>query len=289
MPPRTRPGFAAFPAQNCKQCTNVYCSLGIRRAVLFGGQHSYASTVTEARPRKDAPQPPDGPDRAGVLDLLGLLAYGELTASQQLARDAAMAPQQADVDAMNEMAMAEQRHFEMLRERLVEHGVDPTDASAPFVGAIDEFHRRTAPHDWLEGLVKAYIGDGIANDFYREIGVRIRDGAIDLAAGDEEEETQRDGELVVSVCEDLGHSDFAIERVKRAIEEDPKVSGRLALWGRWLVGEALCQAEQVALERDSLTALLVGVEDPDFDEVNQVLSRLTQGHARRMSTLGLAS
>ncbi len=226
-----------------------------------------------------------------VIDLLGLLAYGELTASQQLLRDAAMAPEPSDTEAMTGMALAEQRHYDQLRERITEHGVDPVVASAPFVAAIDEFHRRTAPHDWLEGLVKAYIGDGIANDFYREIGMRLRDGITNGGEMPESEDegAQRDGVLVVAVCEDLGHSDFAVERVKRAIEEDPKVAGRLALWGRWLVGEALSQAEQVALERDSLTALLVGVEDPDFDEVNQVLSRLTQGHARRMSALGLAS
>ena len=36
---------------------------------------------------------------------------------------------------------------------------------APF----DAFHARTAPADWLEGLVKAYVGDGLAADFYREI------------------------------------------------------------------------------------------------------------------------
>ena len=30
----------------------------------------------------------------------------------------------------------------------------------------------TAPSDWLEGLVKAYVGDSISEDFYREVGPR---------------------------------------------------------------------------------------------------------------------
>ena len=34
---------------------------------------------------------------------------------------------------------------------------------------FDAFHAHTAPRDWLEGLVKAYVGDGLAADFYREI------------------------------------------------------------------------------------------------------------------------
>ena len=52
-------------------------------------------------------------------------------------------------------------------------GVDPEEAMAPFVAPIDAFHERTRPTGWLEGLVKAYVGDGIATDFYREIS-RVR-------------------------------------------------------------------------------------------------------------------
>ena len=39
----------------------------------------------------------------------------------------------------------------------------------PFVAPIDGFHESTAPADWLEGLMKAYVGDGVGADFYREI------------------------------------------------------------------------------------------------------------------------
>ena len=43
-------------------------------------------------------------------------------------------------------------------------------AMAPFVAPFASFHERTRPKGWLEGLVKAYVGDGIAKDFYREMG-----------------------------------------------------------------------------------------------------------------------
>jgi hypothetical protein len=39
----------------------------------------------------------------------------------------------------------------------------------PFVLALNQFHNTLTPRDWLEGLLKAYVGDGIANDFYSEI------------------------------------------------------------------------------------------------------------------------
>ena len=45
---------------------------------------------------------------------------------------------------------------------------------------IDQFHAHTAPADWLEGLIKAYVGDGLANDFYREIAAYLDPDTRDL-------------------------------------------------------------------------------------------------------------
>jgi hypothetical protein len=145
----------------------------------------------------------------------------------------------------------------------------------PFVAAIDAFHDRTSPSTWLEGLVKAYVGDGIASDFYREISAYV------------DPDTRA---LVVSVLEDLGHSEFAVTAVRAATEADPSVSGRLALWGRRLVGEALSQAQQVAAERDALTSLLVGggnFPGADLAELARMFARLTDEHTVRMQRLGL--
>ena len=215
--------------------------------------------------------------RAAVIDLFGVLAYGELTAFERLAADAAMAPSIDDKASLAGMATAEYRHFVVLRDRLRELGVDPQEAMAPFRRALDDFHEHTAPSDWLEGLVKAYVGDGIGIDFYREISNYV-------------DENSR--AIVVSVCDDMGQSDFIVERVRAAINEDPRVGGRLALWGRRLVGEALSQAQRVAADRDALSTLLVGgVDRPgtDLAEIGRMLARLTDNHARRMAALGLAA
>ena len=107
--------------------------------------------------------------RPAVRDLVGVLAYGELTAFERLAADAQLAPSLADKAALAGMAVAEFGHFARLRDYLAELGTDPDSAMAPFAAALDAFHRNTAPADWLESLVKAYVGDGIAADFYREI------------------------------------------------------------------------------------------------------------------------
>ena len=215
--------------------------------------------------------------RAAVVDLLAVLAYTELTAFQRLAVDAALAPTIADQAALAEMAVAEFRHFTMLRERLAALEVDPEAAMAPFRRPLDEFHAHTAPSDWLEGMVKAYVGDAIGLDFYREIANLVDPGTR---------------ALVLQVCEDLGHASFVVDRVREQIALDPKVAGRLALWGRRLVGEALSQAQRVAAERDALSTLLVGGVDlpgTDLAEMGRMLARLTESHTRRMNALGLAA
>ena len=149
--------------------------------------------------------------RAAVVDLLGVLAYGELMAFERLAADAALAPTIDDEAQLAGMAAAEFRHFSRLRDRLVEIGADPAAAMQPFRAPLERFHEMTAPSDWLEGLVKAYVGDGIGVDFYREIATYL------------DPQTQA---LVLEVCEDLGQSAFVVDRVRAAIAQTDLAPGR---------------------------------------------------------------
>ena len=210
----------------------------------------------------------------GVVDLLGMLAYATLSGFFRLTDDAAIAVSLADKMALAEMAVAEYGHFRRLLGRLEELDVDPGTAMQPFVQALDAFHARTRPADWLEGLVKAYVGDGISADFYRTIA--------DLL----DPPTQA---LVAEVLADTGHADFVIARVREAITADPSVAGRLALWARRLVGEALGQAQRIAAEREALARLLAGGDPAQLGKIGRMFAKLTDAHSGRMAALGLAS
>jgi hypothetical protein len=215
--------------------------------------------------------------RDAVVDLLAAIAYGEISAFERLAEDAKLAPTLEDKVAIASMATAEFAHVARLNERLSQLGADPFAAMAPFRGPIDRFHEYTAPGDWYEGLIKAYVGDGMANDFYREIAAYLDPDTRDL---------------VLTSLEDSGHAAFVVDRVRGAIAADPRLGGRLALWGRRLMGEALTQAQRVVADRDALTALLAGgVDRPGLDlaAVGRMFTRITERHAARMSELGLAS
>ena len=72
-------------------------------------------------------------DRRAVVDLLGVLAYAELTAFDRLAEDARLAPTLHGRASLARMAAAEITHHVRLTDRLADLGVDPADAMAPFV------------------------------------------------------------------------------------------------------------------------------------------------------------
>jgi hypothetical protein len=241
--------------------------------------------VAQSTP-EDTPQPvsdeaplvfDDPTYRDAVIDLLGAVSYGEISAFERLAEDARMAPTLEDKVAIATMASAEFGKVAALHARITELGADPFAAMAPFRDAIDLFHEHTAPSDWFESLIKAYVGDGMADDFYREIAAYLDADTRDL---------------IVASLDSEGHASFVVDRVRAAISADPRLGGRLALWGRRLMGEALTQAQRVAAERDALTALLAGgVDRPGLDlaAIGRMFTRITERHAARMDELGLAA
>jgi hypothetical protein len=203
--------------------------------------------------------------------LLGLLAYAELVAFDQMAADARLAPDLVRRAALSEMAAREIDNYCRLAARLEELGVEPEQAMSPYVGALRAYHEQTEPKDWLEALAKAYVGDGVADDFYREVAAHLE---------------PPDRDLVLDVLHDSRHADFAAAELRAAIAVDPKVANRLSMWSRRLVGEALSQAQRVAAERVALAELIVAGTG-DLAELQALFKRLTQAHTARMGAVGL--
>ncbi len=178
-----------------------------------------------------------------MVDLLGVLAYGELSAFDRMAADARTGPDVGRPDG----AVTDGRGRDgPLPDARRLSGARPASRRATRCGRssgrIEAFHDSTAPHSWLESLVKAHVGDGLAADLYREIAEWL------------DPDTR---ELVFAVLADTGHSAFAVREVRRACQADPELTGPLALWGRRLLGEAITQAQYVVAERDSLAELIV--------------------------------
>ncbi|MEV2218983.1 ferritin-like fold-containing protein [Nocardia vinacea] len=210
-------------------------------------------------------------DDSGVIDLFAVLAYGEISAFYRLAEEAKLSPTLRGKVAVAKMAAAEMRHFETLESALAERGVDIFDAMAPFVRALDAYHDSTDPSTWLESMVKFYVGDGIAADFYTEIA-----GALSPEVS----------AVVRDVLAETSHSEFVVEEVRRAVATSRSERDRLTLWGRRLLGEAITQAQYVMAQRDELTELVLAATG-DLNGIAALFERMQASHAERMAVLGI--
>lgn len=210
------------------------------------------------------------PRREAVVDLLGVLGYGQLIAFDRLAADARLAPDLRRRALLAQLAAAEVSPYQRLVTRLDQLGVDPYRAMEPFIAPLDAFHEATRPSDWLQALVKAYIGDGIADDFYREIAGLF---------------TDPDRGLILEVLHDTQLAEFAVAEVKAALAAEPERADTLALWARRLVGEAISQAQRVAADRDALTELIIA--NAGLASLGDLVKKLTSAHTERLRALGL--
>jgi hypothetical protein len=240
------------------------------------GVYSWAMTPTQptASPEQMVNQGNSGVsiDHPGVTELFALLAYGEVAAFYRLTDEARMAPNLAGRINMASMAAAEMNHYEMLRDALDRRGVDVVPAMTKYAPALENYHRLTTPSTWLEALVKTYVGDALAADFYLEIADTLPAEAASV---------------VRAVLSETGHSQFVVAEVKAAVTASDRQRHRLALWSRRLLGEAITQAQFVLADRDELVDLVVSTGE-GLTRLTEFFDRLQRTHNSRMRELGLA-
>ena len=211
-------------------------------------------------------------DHPGVAELFALLAYGEVAAFYRLTDEARMAPNLRGRINMASMAAAEMGHYELLRDALDTRGVEVVEAMTRYAPALENYHRLTTPSTWLEALVKTYIGDALAADFYLVIA--------DVLPGEV-------ADVVRAVLAETGHSQFVVAEVRAAVTTSQRQRHRLALWSRRLLGEAITQAQYVLADHDELVDLVVSGTD-GLGQLTEFFDRLQRTHTRRMQELGLA-
>lgn len=210
-----------------------------------------------------------------IVDLLGGIAYGELSAFERLATDARHSPSLTDRAVLGKMAVAEYAHYEAMCAKLRDMGMDPELAMAPFQRMVDAFHERTRPADWHESLMKAYVVEAITEEFYAAIAEHLDESTRTAIAAVRTSGEQRDALTAL---------------LKKMLAEDPRLSSRLALWGRRMVGEALTQVQRIGAKHSFLVGLHPdGTQEQAAADVAAILVALTRNHSRRMSQLGLTA
>ncbi|MBC7291258.1 MAG: hypothetical protein H5T83_07980 [Actinotalea sp.] len=233
------------------------------------------TTTSDAERPADAPSGYDA-SVEDALAVLGMVAYLELAAFTRLAADAGLAPTLAQRLELSDLAGQSLDHLGRVRDRIGELGFELEQVMAPHAGLLVDFDTRTIPSTWWERLLKAYVGYAVADDFCRALARPLDDGTR---------------AVVEDVLEGEAHTALVLGSLARAVESDPTLASRLALWGRRLVGEALNAVSAVLEGQPRFRPLLEAAmaDERGADAQQRLFALLTAEHSRRMGRLGLAA
>lgn len=226
--------------------------------------------VPRLKPRRESVAQADRVDIAeltpALLPYLGQAAYVRLAQFETLSRAVTLAPTAASKEVVSRVAALALAKHHGLTEEIKHLGHEPGPTMAPFAASIDEYARATLGSDWYEMLVTSYVTSGLLNDFQLQLAdglpVESRPRVLSVLSGDD------------------GHA-MLIDELHAAIDANPRLASRLALWGRRLVGDTLLIA------RSSLAN--PGHTNADEARLEPVFTKLIAAHTRRMDALGLTA
>ena len=197
---------------------------------------------------------------------LGQAAYLQLSIFETLTGCLDNAPSTAAKEAVSEIAAVSLTKHRGLVAEIERRGDDAGTVMAPYSQRIDEFRRTTLGADWHETLITCYVTAGILDELFVSLAAGLPGDypakMTALLSGDEE------SQLLASMLRD-------------AIDANPHLASRLAMWGRRLVGDTLLMA-RAALALPDNTA-------PDDARLEPVFTELIAAHTRRMDDLGLTA
>ncbi len=201
-----------------------------------------------------------------LLEFLGRAAYVQLTIFENLSRAISAAPTVAAKAALGRAAELAISKHRALADEIVRAGGTAAEVMEPYTAAIDQFERVTHGGDWFENVVTCYLTGGFLDDFY-----------VRLAAGLPSDHASR-----VAAIYAIGSGESVLaEQLSRAIEANPRLASRLAMWGRRLVGDTMLVARSALSYSDN--------HKSDEAQIEPVFNELIAAHTRRMDALGLTA
>jgi hypothetical protein len=197
---------------------------------------------------------------------LGRASYLQLVIFENLGVAVSTAPNAESKDVLGRVAAISLTKQRGLTAEIEKLGLEPGTVMQPFAASIDDFRASTRGEDWFETLVTCHITAGFLDEFF----VRLAEGLpTDVAT-----------RIKNVLASDSGSTALAQE-IREAIDADPKLASRLAMWGRRLLGDTMLVA------RRSLVAS--ANHDSDEARIEPVFTELIAAHTRRMDALGLTA
>ena len=214
-----------------------------------------------------------GNDRElATVELLGVLAYGQLRSFGAMSSAVRFAPDARSADRIAGFARREYDAYEALTQHLGELTALPTAAMDRQKGLFDAFFARAPLDDWFGASVFFAFGIPLARDFMRTVVPML-----DAASGDVVLRTLQDRADVEQAAVALLRAQLATDVLReraRGIVAD-------------LLGQALTAFQQAAGDSDALKVLLGGEQGAASTEVRRLAMELLTAHRGRLVELGL--
>jgi len=163
----------------------------------------------------------------GAPAYLGQLAYLTLVLFENLGRGAAVAPTVSGKSRLGRVAAEVLEIHEAVLAELDAKRLDPAEAMEPYRAGLDDFQRRTQGDDWHEILITCYLTSGFLLDFFAGLAAGLPGGLSDR---------------ISALLSDDEAEDLLVEELRDAIDGNPRLASRLAMWGRRLVGDTVKHA-----------------------------------------------
>ncbi|WP_349901706.1 ferritin-like fold-containing protein [Parafrigoribacterium humi] len=201
-----------------------------------------------------------------LMPFLGQAAYIQLSIFEALTRAIVTAPTAAAKEAVSRVAATSLAKHHGLVDEIERQGGTAGEAMAPYSERIDHYRRITQGDDWYELVTACYLTAGILDDFFLSLASGLPQAPADRIAG--------------VLSEDAG-GDILARELHSAIDANPRLASRLAVWGRRLVGDTLLVARS-ALAMPPSSAR-------DEEKLEPVVTEVIAAHTRRMDGLGLTA
>ncbi|WP_413319224.1 ferritin-like fold-containing protein [Agrococcus sp. 1P02AA] len=176
------------------------------------------------------------------------------------------------LDARTELAEVVRMHASRASAfaRILEgEGVDPEEAIGPFVESIHQFSRAIEGADWYEQLLAIHVASGLLEDFF----VAIVPGL-----------PEQDQDAMLRALRGESAHPHLVRLLRQAIDATPRLSDRMAVWGRRLVGDTLLQMYLAVNGLDE-----TGRAVPSQKRLEPAFNDIVASHTRRMDELGLTA
>ncbi len=217
----------------------------------------------------------DGRDLATV-ELLGVLAYGQLRSFGAMSSAVRFAPDARAADRIAVFARREHEAYELLHDHLATLTELPTAAMDRQKVLFDRFFDRAPLDDWFGATVFFAFGIPLARDFMRIVVARL--GASSA-------------QVVLRALEDRAEVEEAAVALLRAQLADEPARVRARALVADLLGQALTAFQQAVGDSDALGVLVAeeGAIDDDGTaaEVRRLAVGLLAAHRGRVRALGL--